>query len=160
MQHRPLQQKRKDAGSFHFSCAFTLKMFICLKRSTNNHFTRQERESFPVRRRFNQGNLIRFNKIKRKTILGRTPRARGRERKGEFGVLSDQSQEDIEIVTSMLLWVKMALDTQLFSHSIKETCLAFPPSEKQRVNHSAYCRTHKCLPQIRPLSLIHNVIPP
>lgn len=54
----------------------------------------------------------------------------------------------------------MALDTQLFSHSIKETCLAFTPSEKQRVNHSAYCCTHKCLPQTRTLSLIHNVIPP
>lgn len=54
----------------------------------------------------------------------------------------------------------MALDTQLFSHSIKETCLAFTPSEKQRVNHSAHCHTHKCLPQTRALSLIHNVIPP
>lgn len=54
----------------------------------------------------------------------------------------------------------MALDTQLFSHSIKETCLAFTPSEKQRVNLSAYCCTHKCISQTRPLSLIHIIIPP
>lgn len=64
--------------------AFIMKMFICLKRSTNNHFSRQEQE-ISSQGRFNQQNLVRFNKIKRKTILSRA-QGSGRERnRGDWG---------------------------------------------------------------------------